>query len=54
MKILYQSVRNGDWMRVIDGVSMITWHANGNPEIHKRDGSKFTLELDQYKVISVS
>lgn len=54
MKILYQSTKNGEWVRVIEGVSMITWRSNGDPEIHKRDGSKFTLELDAYKMLSIS
>lgn len=54
MKILYQSLKNGEYVRVIEGVSMVTWASNGDPRVHKRDGSSYNLELDQYKILSIS
>ncbi len=54
MKILYHSVKNEDYVRVIEGVSMVTWRSDGCPRVHKRDGSSFELELELYKILSIS
>lgn len=54
MKVLIQFVKNPEVMKVYDGVSMVTWRPDGRPVIHNRDKSVFTLELDTYKVVSIS
>lgn len=54
MKVLTQYVKNGEIMKVFDGVSMVTWRSDGRPELHLRSGAKFTLETGLYRIISVS
>lgn len=54
MKILIQSVKNPEYMKVWDNVTAVTFRSNGDPEIHRRGGSAFVVEPNVWKLVTIT
>lgn len=54
MKVMIQGLKNGDYVKVWDNVTAVTYRSDGRPEIHRRGGSSFVIEPDAYKIISIT